>query len=212
MNKYMQHCNGSVICAIDTETTGLDPLFHEIWQIAILPLDANLELRPDVMPFYVTLKPSTLAYCDFDVPVMKHNRTKIMEACDRGLDPERARELLEEWMNGIGLDYTKWGTRKNVIPLGHCYNFDKIFIEKWLGVEDYRRLFSHQYRDLMQATLFLNDRCSFKGEPVLFPKHDLAYICSTLKISLPNAHDALYDCKATAAAYRRICLHQLWGA
>ena len=40
------------ICAIDIETTGLDPLKHAMIQIAIVPL--NQDFRPlDIEPFYL---------------------------------------------------------------------------------------------------------------------------------------------------------------
>ena len=53
----MEHWNGNQICAMDTETTGLDPFWHEIVQIAILPLDSNMEPRQDVLPFYINMIP-----------------------------------------------------------------------------------------------------------------------------------------------------------
>ena len=57
MANSMQHWNGNQVCAIDTETTGLDPLYDEILQLAIIPLDSNFEVRKDVMPLEIFMKP-----------------------------------------------------------------------------------------------------------------------------------------------------------
>ena len=57
MGTSMIHWNGHQLCAIDTETTGLDPNYNEIIQICILPLDSNIKPRKDVFPFYIEIVP-----------------------------------------------------------------------------------------------------------------------------------------------------------
>jgi DNA polymerase III epsilon subunit-like protein len=100
MAKSMIHWNGDLVCAIDTETSGLDPHWNEILQIAVLPLDSNFERRSDVMPFYITLKPDYPERVSPDA--LRVCKLNIGELMLRGLDQEKAREVFLEWVDGIG--------------------------------------------------------------------------------------------------------------
>ena len=195
------------MCVIDTETTGLDPEIHEIWQLCILPLNHNLEVMRDKLPFYILMKPEKLHYIDWDVPVFKKNKQKILDASIRGHDPFQAVELLEQWIQKLGLPVTKYGRPMPITPLGQNYGFDRAFLQRWLGHEQYDAWFHWHYRDTMQAALYLNDRAAFHANKVPFSKVDLRWICVQLGVDLPPAHshDALYDCKATAEAYKKMC-------
>ena len=61
MARAMQHLNGNLLCAVDIETTGLEPNYHEIWQLCVLPLDSNIDPlkkigERSILPFYMDLK------------------------------------------------------------------------------------------------------------------------------------------------------------
>jgi len=206
----MQHLNGKMMCVIDTETTGLDPRYNEIWQICILPLDANLLPDKTKMPFYILMKPEHPEYIDWDVNVMKKNKTKIMDAMHRGHDKIAAEEMLLRWIEGLKLPVTKFGTPCKLEPLGQNYGFDKEFISQWLGVDVYQEFFDYHYRDSMIAALFLNDRASFHAEKVPYSKVNLNWLCNKLGVLNEDAHDALADCVATAAVYREMCTKGLF--
>ncbi len=204
----MQHLNGKMLCVIDTETTGLDPRFHEIWQICIMPLDNNLRPSKDRFPFYIMIKPEHPEYIDWSVNVFKKNKAKIMDAMNRGHDREAAVDLLEDWINKLGLPMNKYGNRCLIEPLGQNFGFDRGFMEQWLTVSRYQEWFDYHYRDLMHASLFLNDRANFHAEPVPFSKVNLRWLCNQLGVlnkDSHDAHDALADCVATAECYRRLC-------
>ena len=51
------HWNGHRMCAIDLETTGLNPRRHEIVQIAVIPVTHDLVIDKTVMPFVAIIKP-----------------------------------------------------------------------------------------------------------------------------------------------------------
>lgn len=201
----MQHLNGKKICVIDTETTGLDPRFNDIWQICILALDHTLRPDKSVMPFYILIKPDSVDYIDWEIPVFAKNKGKIAEAVARGHDKFAAVDLLAEWIKKLGLPVTKYGTPKKIEPLGQNYAFDKAFIEQWLGIEQYQEWFDYHYRDTMQTALYLNDRASFHAEKVPFSKVNLKWLAKELGVALDGHHDALADCVATAEVYRKLC-------
>jgi len=202
MARSMQHLNGDLLCAIDIETTGTDPSKHEIIQICILPLDSNIEPIKDLLPFYIEMKPDYLERIEPEAASV--NRITMAKIALRGFDHMKASDMLEDWVNKINLPYTKYGTRKRLVPLGQNYTFDRSFIMNWLGLSLYEELFDVRYRDTMTAALFLNDRSSFVSEPVPFPKVNLAYLANQLNVPHEHAHDALQDCLVVAQVYRKM--------
>jgi DNA polymerase III epsilon subunit-like protein len=61
----MVHLNGNLLCAVDVETTGIIPGFHDLIQVAALPLNADLEPLKTVPPFYMNLKPEYPERADY---------------------------------------------------------------------------------------------------------------------------------------------------
>ena len=205
----MQHLNGKMMCAIDTETTGLDPRYNEIWQICILPLTDDLKPDKRHLPFYILIKPEHPNYIDWNIPVFKKNRAKIMEALQRGIEQEAAVDLLIQWIEKLKLPVTKYGTPKKIEPLGQNYGFDKGFIEQWMTIDRYQEYFDYHYRDTMHAALYLNDHAAFRLEKVPFSKVNLNWLCNKLGVKNDDSHDALADCVATAECYRLMCLRRM---
>jgi len=199
----MQHWNGNQVAVIDIETGGLDPYYHEILQICILALDSEFKPRKDVLPFYIEMVPQHLERVDPEA--MSVNKLDLAKIVKRGIDPEKAKDLLIEWFNKLGLPYTVSGARKRIIPLGQNYgSFDKPFISQWLGPDLYKELFDYHHRDTMCSALFINDHAAVHAESVPFPKVNLTYLATTLKIDHEGAHDALRDCLTCAEVYRQM--------
>jgi DNA polymerase III epsilon subunit-like protein len=200
----MVHWNGRLLCAIDTETTGLDPYWHEIWQICILPLDSNFNPRRDIVPFYIDIKPECPERIKMEA--FKLNRKSLLRALQTGFDPQKAIDLLQEWFDKLNLPVTKFNTPKNIIPLGQNFTFDKSFMVKWLGQDLYSTFFHYHYKDTMLAANYLNDRAAMHAEKVPYPKVGLTYLCNLLKVKRERSHDALQDCLATASVYRKLLM------
>jgi len=210
MKNSMQHWNGCQLCAIDTETTGLDAYWNEIIQIAILPLDQNIEPRKDVTPFYIEMRPEHPER--IDPKAMSVNNLNLATIMNRGFDQEKSKDLLRDWVDKLELPFTKSGIfRKRIIPLAQNYAFDQAFIKHWLGIDMYNELFDYSFADTMTVATYLNDRAAMHGEPVPFSKINLSYLASTLKIEHGGAHDALQDCLVTAKVYKRMTMHGLLG-
>jgi DNA polymerase III epsilon subunit-like protein len=202
MSRSMLHWNGDLLCAIDTETSGLDPFFHEILQICVLPLDANIEPIRDVLPFYLNMIPEDPQRAD--PQALKKNKLKLTELALTGYDKIKAIDLFEEWVVKLKLPTTKWGTPKKLMPLGQNYSFDKPFIMKWLGTDVYNQYFNYHHHDTMVTAHYLNDRAAYHAEKVPFNKTNLQWLCTTLNIQSERAHDALSDCLSVAAVYKKM--------
>lgn len=198
------HWNGNHLCAIDVETTGLDPNYHEIIQIAILPLDAEIKPRQDILPFYIEIKPEFPERVSREA--MKINKLNLATIMNRGSDKFAAIDKLEKWVSKLGLPVTKYGNPKKILPLGQNYGFDRAFMIQWLTPAMYNYLFDYHSRDTMVAALYLNDRANMKAEPIPFSKVKLTYLATKFDIQYDRAHDALCDCATTAEVYRQLLL------
>lgn len=202
MAKSMVHWNGHQLVAIDVETTGLIPWWHEIIQLCILPLDSNCEPRKDVPHLDLWIAPEHPERVD--PKAMSVNRLKLANIVNRGHDREKAKDLLTEWVDRLGLPYTDWGNRKRLLPLGHGVSIDKFFIMHWFGHENYSTIFDGRDRDTMIAANYLNDRAGMHAEKIAYAKVNLTWLCKQLGVRLERAHNAVDDCVATAACYKKL--------
>jgi DNA polymerase III epsilon subunit-like protein len=201
---HAYHWNRDIICAVDTETTGLDPEFSEVIQVAIIPLTPQYRPNTDIQPLNLYIKPYYPDRVDLkQVPWGRKLFTKVM---DHGIDAISAIDAIEDWYDRhLNPPYNKYGNvRGKIIPLGHNYTFDKGHIVHLLGRETYEEMFSPLHRDSMLRALHLNDSECYKGNTVPFAKVNLNWICKELGVTLENAHDALCDSLATAEVYRRM--------
>ena len=194
----MLHLNGNLLCAVDVETTGLEPGFHEVWQVGILALDSNIKPAKNILPFYVNLK---ISYPERIEPKAIRNRTAFALLQQRALDPFSAADLLDSWFERLQLPIYK-----KICPLAQNFPFDRSHLIEWLGIKNYEYLFSPWYRDTMTTAIFDSDLCNFRGEKIMFTEYGLAFLCNKLKVHNEKPHDALQDCVATAECYRRMLL------
>lgn len=197
----MQHLNCHQMCAIHITTTGPDPSYHELLQIAIVPLDSTLKPRQDTLPFFFNLKPDFPERIDkkyFDGP-----QQNLMDILRTSYPRDQAIDILEQWVDEkLHLPFTKWGTRKKIVPLGYLLN--TAFIVGWLGHTGYNEIFHHEQRDLLAAAAFLNEQASFHAEKVPFSKLKLSWLAYTLNVSMDYHRDPLIRCTIIAECYRRM--------
>lgn len=207
----MKHLNGDILCAVDTETTGVVPGFHDIIEICVLPLDSNLEPMRGVLPFNLILSPKRPDNVDinalrvskqhdfgFDFEDVHMSSDRLVKSILEGIDPYTAADRLVEWFQKLNL-----APSKRLVPLAHNWPFDRDFIRDWLGVTGMEMIFSHRYRDTMVYSLIENDRCHMRGiSNYPYAKNTLGYVAGELKIDKGRCHTALGDCLTTAQVYK----------
>ena len=200
----MKHLNGNIICAIDVETTGLVPFFHDPIQVAFLPLDFELRPDPEILPFEVKLKPRRPENIDYNA--IKHQKNSLNDIIVNGLDPDFAADLFMEWFNKLP---AREG--KRIMPLCQNFPFDSGFLRDWLGEESFKYVIDNRYRDTMSIATYLNDVAYFQVEQYPFPKVHLQYLTTCLKLNFDptKGHDALYDAAKTAEVYRAMVQYNL---
>lgn len=200
----MNHLNGHLLCAIDIETTGLDHHKHEIYELAIVPLNTHLDPHPKMIPFDIIIKPENTDDIDWEGMKKTGNTKEVVHACEKGMDKWVAIDALMEWFARLYLP-----EKKLIVPLAQNWaGIDKIFIQEWLGRLTYEQIFHYHYRDTMTASLYLNDRADNHVEQIPFPKVNLQYLISQLKIeTYGRSHTALEDCLNVAKVYKRLLGH-----
>lgn len=193
----MTHLTGSLLAAIDFETTGRRPGYHEIIQVAIVPLDQELQPTNAAPTFYINIRPNHMERCEKDAAYVHGIDLDMLQL--HAPSQDRAIDLLCEWFNQLDLPQSRV-----VVPLAHNWAFESAFLKGWLGPDLVDRMFHSHGRDSMILAASINDKAFFNGEKLVFPKLGLVALCAQLGIPYENAHDALADCKATAEVYRRL--------
>lgn len=192
----MKHLYGNILAAVDVETSGRRPGYHEIIQIAILPLDSDIRPLAGVRPFYMTVKP--LFPERADARSTKVHGININDLILHAPDPDRVQDmLLEWWREKIDLPVGKC-----LVPLAHNWAFESSFLKAWLGVDLACEIFHSHARDAMLHALSLNDRAVFRGDKPPFSYVGLKSLCKHFKVHNDRPHDALADCLAEAEVYR----------
>lgn len=191
----MMHMNGNLLCAVDVETTGRDPGRHEIIQIAVQPLDANVQPSQDVRPFVHYIKPEFPERVEKEAVAV--HRISIDWLMQNALDKWRVGEFFDRWYEKLDLPYNKC-----IIPLAQNWQYEAGFLKAWLGIELFNQYFHAWARDTMTAALFINDVYYRRGDKVPFGRVNLAALCKHYGVENPNPHDALSDALAEAEVYR----------
>lgn len=190
--------NGGKLCAIDCETTGLNPYVHEITELAVIPLTFDLEPDPKLLPFDIKMQPTNYDVIDYSFV----SKDYIADLEDNAFSPYIALELFIEWIERLELPINK-----RVHPLAHNWVFDSAFLMRWMGFESFNHYIDGRFHDLFAASQFINACDDFHNTRYHFAKTKLSYVCSQLGIDVDKTqtHTALYDAMITAQGYKKIC-------
>jgi DNA polymerase III epsilon subunit-like protein len=189
---------------MDFETTGVVANYHEIIQIAILPLDSDLKPSKIIRPFYHNIAP---VYPERQEPggaggIHGLDLNWLQESAP---SHERVADLLVDWWEKLDLP-----VGRKVVPLAHNYEFEAGFSKAWLGHDMFNDLFYWGARDGMRLAMSMNDRAAFTGEPLPFHEVGLNPLCERFGIVNENPHDALSDSFAEAEVYKSLLLHEMF--
>lgn len=189
------HIDGNILCAVDVETTGREPGFHEIIQIGIQPLNSQIEPLADVVPFYQYMKPEHPERVDRFATAV--HRLSIDWLVQNAPDRWMVEDLLAEWWTKLDLPH-----QKTCVPLAQNWQYEAGFLKDWLGVDQFHHFFHPYARDTMLTAIFINDMHYMQGESIPFKYVNLKALCRYFKIENENPHDALADARAEAAVYK----------
>lgn len=187
---------GHVLCAVDVETTGVLAGYHEIIQIACVPLNQHFEPHPELKFFYLNMRPDHIDRAEKEA-AQKHNIS--MESLNDCVSQDRGAELFSEWFDRLNLPLGK-----RLIPLAHNWGFERGFLTHWLGLDGVGYFWQSHPRDTMALCATVNDLYAWHGRNPPFNLLSLTALCNRFDIQLDKAHDALADCLATAKLYAEL--------
>jgi DNA polymerase III epsilon subunit-like protein len=194
----MQHFNNNTLCVIDCETTGLDPDVHEIIELCVMPLDPRY-LKPTADYFRCYIRPENLS--TIDPKTMTVNKLQLDRLIKYGKSTVDVLDAFDAWFNRV-VGVNKYGTKCQILPLGHNYSFDKNFLMRLFGQKLYDIYFHYHTRDTQIAACFMNDHAVWHGEQGPFSKVNLQWLAKQFSIETTNAHTALEDCKTVSLIYK----------
>jgi DNA polymerase III epsilon subunit-like protein len=176
-----------MLVAIDFETTGLLPGWHEPIEWAAVPLSDRL--TPIGKSFHSLLRP-------------EHPERGAAAQGTHGID---AVELRESPTQELVVDrFADWADSFNerLTPLAHNLAFEWSFLSAWLGVPLRDQLFSYRGRDTAVLAGAINDYAALRGSERPFREISLAYLSKKLGAHNSNPHRALSDAICTGEVYR----------
>ena len=185
--------NDNVLAAMDVETTGRDPAYNEVIQIAIVLLDVHLN---PTKHFYTSIRPEHPERMHPDA-VATHGLS--VESLQEWPDRHAVADSLWDWFQDLNL-----APKKRLIPLCHNSQFDIPFVQYMLGYEQYNEIFGFPTRDTNAMAASILDKAAYHGLALPFQRTGLGHLCEVLGIDLPNAHNALDDTLATARLYQKL--------
>lgn len=192
--------NGELLCAVDVETTGLVPGYHEVIQVAVVPLNSEFEQHPGMKPFYINMAPD---HPERESGAGSVHGISMEELLATGVSQVDSADMFDEWYRSLELPFGR-----RLVPLAHNWAFERSYLLHWLGLETFSDIWSGHPRDTLIFGCLLNDLAAWHGRDIPFSRLNLGFMCEKLGIRLLNAHDALADCLATAKLYRamiRLC-------
>lgn len=170
---------------LDTETSGLDPLKHQILTMALVVEDN------DAIVFEREWKVKQMGWAIIDPYAMQVNKINLEEH-NKVAQHEMnvVQELLFE-LRRLGL--------MNSILYGHNINFDIGFIKAAVARCNMQYPFNYHFGDSMILALALRD-----AGVISFTSPRLSDLCAKYGITAAQFHSALDDTKASLALYNKL--------
>lgn len=187
----MVHWNGDQACAFYANTTGEDPLIDSIIELACIPLTTKFEIRKEIVPFYVRFRVENK---DFDTWA-DHNSTAI--------DPITAKEFFIDWIEKLDIHTTRGGIRKRILPVTYEFDRFRALILDWLGA-DFDKLIGNDIKDVRRIVSYINDRASWRGSDVPYPKTKLSGVSTRENLQDSRRTDALWRANLCRMLYIRL--------
>ena len=186
------------VLAIDLETTGLDPSYHEITQIAAILLNSRLEEKGMFSSFVQIAYPERGRDNFIPVDDKKVDVFEFSGISERTLEKAPPIHIVIDQLLDMIVPHV--GNLKDITLLGQNTKFDFTFLEAAFRKTD--RKWSFDYHNLDLATLYSAYMFILKGR--LPDELSLKNACETLEVINPQAHDALNDIETTIKIYKKI--------
>jgi len=194
---------GHLLAAIDLETTGLSEGFHEIVQIAVVPVDTDLHPSRTIAPFVRYIRPQFPERANTEALAV--NRLNLDWLLTNAPESTTVSRQFDDYIYSLGLP-----VGRGVIPLAHNWAFESGFLKAWLGIDHLQSLLSRRARDTMQYAGAILDRAEIAGQLAPFTGLSLKDLTDRFGIINPKPHDAEGDAISTIHLYRCLLHWDIW--
>lgn len=178
----------NIFAAIDLETTGLAPAWHEVLEIAIVPLNPDFTVSTVIPDFACRIQAEHPERADLSALNTNH------------LNPTEGEKIAD-----VRVELVQWavGNRiTSITPLAHNLAFDMAFMRA--AFPEFSRIFTHHGRDSMRLALSMNDVFQMQEADMRFGSVSLRALKLALGVEGDVQHDALEDARDTAHVYRKL--------
>lgn len=196
--------NSNIICSVEILTTGSIPFYNDIIGVCFLPIDADLKIRRDIIPFYVEMQPRRPHNIDPDR--LKIGREAYARLLVKSPEADVVADLFGDW-------YKKFRLKENkgIIPLVYDWGAKRDFLIDWLTPLNYKYHIVEKPRDILSVALYENDRAEHNVETIPYAKTNFTYIAGCLNVEYTRLRfDTLDRCIAQAECYRRMLKHSIF--
>lgn len=172
---------------LDTETGGFDPQVDALLEVGLVHVrDGVIVAQAEFSVRSEGRRVLAEATKVNGIDVFLHDHEVVTQTRDQAV------QSIDFWL------HEHFGPHPDrvAIPIGHNYPFDRGFLLELFGAEAYAALFSHRYRDTLQALRFLADAGRFNGRMTR-----LDDVCRALGIYRARTHRALDDALATVEVH-----------
>ena len=199
--KTMRHWNRNKLCAIAITTTGPRARYHEIIDIAVVPLGIDYDRDKEIIPFMCVIKPD---YPDRADDLKCCRQTDLRRAMKQGCDPIDAEGAFLNWKETkLRLAFNKMSVQKQIIPLGHRWHDIEPFLRAWIGDENYDSVFLNEVRDTSIAGSYLSDWCAEHSERESFNRvYRMSAMCNIAGVQYETTKEAIHNALAVAKLYQ----------
>jgi DNA polymerase-3 subunit epsilon len=183
----------SKILWIDIESTGLDPVKNDIWQLAyIIEIDRKIEHEDTYR-----IRPYNIENYSLDALKAARITPEDLEALDYNI-ADVVFDLKEIW----GKYIDKYDKNDKFVMAGYNVSFDHDFLyEMFHKAGDRYGLGSWVFWPTRDVKTYVADVAIVNG--IRFPNFKLATVCERFGIKF-DAHDALEDIRATKKLYEKL--------
>jgi len=200
-NEVPQHWNNNQVCVVTAQFTGLEAQIYDIIQICIVPLDGFYEIDSTKQMFIASMQ---TRHNMIERKYVKYKYNKCIEIMQSGVDPYFTADELEKWFEKIRVV-----DNRQIMPLAYNWPLVASHLVDWLGFQTFNYIFSHEYRDIMPATIFCNDRAYWQMEDYPFPKTILTYMANVTKEDYSLRYDIMQQAIAISKIYKKMLIHYI---
>jgi DNA polymerase III subunit epsilon len=175
------------ICAIDTETSGLDPRLHEVLSLCIMPVNDQL----DDLGIALNLRIKAVNPVDPKAISLNHLDSTV------GFTKSEAWTRIKEWRKKYGI--------VKIIPLGHNIAFDIMFLKTLMpNISDFQDIFHYRFKDSMILAQIINDVYYRTNHIKYFQSVGLEKVSDKLGIPNSTAHSSESDARTSLLCYKKM--------